>query len=127
MIVADTNLIVALVCETEQTEVALAVWEKDSDWVAPEIWHSEFRNAAVMMLRQKLIGMETALEAYRLASSFVETLPSGTGTIFHLCEQYPITAYDAEFAALAEHLGIQAVSFDPDLTDNGLAVSPDKF
>lgn len=127
MIVADTNLIVALVCETERTQVALAVWERDPDWFAPEIWQSEFRNALVMMLRHKLIGIQTALEAYRLAQSFVETVPAGTGTIFRLCEEYPISAYDAEFAALAEHFGIPAVSFDPDLTENGLAVAPERF
>lgn len=127
MIVADTNLILALVCQTDRTEVALSVWDRDSDWVAPEVWRSEFRNALVMMIRQRHIGVETALEAFRLANAFVETVPAGTGTVLSLCEQYPITAYDAEFAALAEHLGVQAVSFDPDLTENGLAVSPQSF
>lgn len=127
MIVADTNLIAALVCQTDHTETALAVWEKDSDWVAPEIWQSEFRNVLVMMLRQRIIGMQTALEAFRLANAFVETLPAGTGAILNFCEEYPITAYDAEFAALADNLGVKAVSFDPDLTESGLAVSPDKF
>ena len=127
MIVSDTNLIVALVCETENTETAQAVWEKDADWMAPELWQSEFRNALAMMMRQKIIGLKTALEAFRLATSFVDTVAAGTGTILHLCEQYPITAYDAEFAALAEHLGVQAVSFDPDLTKCGLAVHPSEF
>jgi predicted nucleic acid-binding protein len=107
--------------------MALAVWDKDSDWLAPEIWQSEFRNALVMMLRHKVIGMQTALEAYRIAHSFVETVPAGTGAILHLCEQYPITVHDAEFAALAEHFGVPVVSFDADLTGSGLAVSADKF
>ena len=81
MIVADTNLIAALVCQTDHTETALAVWEKDPDWLAPEIWQSEFRNVLAMMLRAKIIGRETALEAFRLANQFVETIPAGTGTI----------------------------------------------
>ncbi len=80
-----------------------------------------------MMLRRKLVGMHAALEAYRIANSFVETHPAGTGTIFRLCEEYPITVYDAEFVALSEHLGIPVVSFDADLTDSGLATNPDQF
>ena len=127
MIVADTNLIAALVCRTEHTETAIQVWEKDSDWVAPEIWQSELRNVMVMLLRSKFIIMDTALETYRLAHHFVETVPAGTGTILRLCEEYPLTAYDAEFAALSQHLGIPTVSFDPDLTGAGLAVTPKQF
>jgi predicted nucleic acid-binding protein len=105
----------------------LAVWDKDADWLAPEIWQSEFRNALAMMLRHRHIGIQTALEAYRLATGFVETLPAGTGTVLQLCEQYPISAYDAEFAALAEHLGIVLVSFDAELVASGLAVAPEDF
>jgi len=127
LIVVDTNLIVALICNTDNTEVALSVWEKDSEWVAPDIWQHEFRNALVMMLRHQVIGKQSALEAFRLANSYVETVPAGTGAILKICEQYPITAYDAEFAALSEQMGLPLVSFDADLTENGLALRPARF
>jgi hypothetical protein len=47
LIVADTNLIVALACKTDHSRLAFAVHQKDPDWIAPTVWQSEFRNAVL--------------------------------------------------------------------------------
>ena len=44
MIAVDTNVIADLYLESEFTARAEALLEIDSDWAAPLLWRSEFRN-----------------------------------------------------------------------------------
>lgn len=127
MIVADTNLVVALACRTDATPLADAVWAKDSEWATPPLWESEFRNATLGMIRAGIIGAKTAEAAFKFAVDRIEVFAVDTGTVLRLAETHNLTAYDAEFAALAEWLNVMAVSFDPDLIKSGLAVHPKDF
>ena len=43
MIVVDTNLLVYLLVPSGLTAQAEAVFEQDSQWIAPLLWRSEFR------------------------------------------------------------------------------------
>ncbi len=47
MIAVDTNIIVYLMVPGENTESAKLLLIKDSMWVAPVLWRSEFRNVLV--------------------------------------------------------------------------------
>ena len=127
MIVADTNLIAALTVKTDASALAFSVLTKDSEWIAPQIWESEFRNALIGMVRVGRIDMKTANAAFALATGHVDTFAVSTGAVLRLAEVYGLSAYDAEFAALAEWLGCQIVSFDDDLLKPGLAVHPKDF
>lgn len=127
MIIADTNLIVALACKTENTGHAFAVQKKDAEWIAPPIWESEFRNVLLAMLRAKIIGINTANAAFQFAAATVETFPVSTGAVLRLAEAHGLTAYDAEFAALSEWIGVSCLSFDTDLLNAGLATHPKDF
>jgi len=127
LIVADTNLIVALACKTEQSAMALAVMAHDKEWVAPPIWQSELRNALLGMMREGKIGINTALAASAFAAENVDTYEVATGAVLRLAETHSLTAYDAEFAVLSEWLGCKTVGFDEHLLKPGLAVHPDKF
>jgi predicted nucleic acid-binding protein len=124
LIVADTNLIIALTCKTDSSALALAVHKKDGDWIAPAIWQSEFRNAVLGMMRQGKIGGAAANSAFIFAASVVETFDVSTPAVLRLAESHGISAYDAEFAALAEWLDCKAVAFDQDLLKPGLAIHP---
>ena len=44
MIVADTILIACLAMPSPYTEAAERVMVRESEWVAPILWRSEFRN-----------------------------------------------------------------------------------
>lgn len=124
MIVPDTNLIVGLVVGDP---VAIAVHAKDSDWVAPLLWQSEMRNALVGMIRAGKFSIKTAAELFLAADRSVQSHESSTTAVLRVAEAYGLTAYDAEFAALAEWLDAPLVSVDSDLVTPGLAVHPKHF
>jgi predicted nucleic acid-binding protein len=127
LIVTDTNLIIALALKTSASAEADKVRQRDNEWAAPVLWESEFRNALLGMLRAGNIGMQTALAAYKFAAENVTGYTVSTSAVLRLAEAHGLTAYDAEFAALAEWLDCECISFDPDLLKVGLAVLPSKF
>jgi predicted nucleic acid-binding protein len=127
LIVADANLIAALAVKTDASALAFAVLTKDSEWIAPQIWESEFRNALIGMVRAGKINLKTAHAAFALTAESVETFSVSTGAVLRLAEAYGLSAYDAEYAALAEWLDCQIVSFDHDLLKPGLAIYPKDF
>ena len=127
MIVADANLIAALAVKTDASALAFAVLTKDSEWMAPQIWESEFRNALIGLVRAGKINLKTANAAFALAAESVETFSVSTGAVLRLAEAFGLSAYDAEYAALAEWLDCQLVSFDDDLLKAGLAIHPKDF
>ena len=127
MIVVDTNLIVALSVKTEQSALAVSLLKRDADWVAPPIWESEFRNAMLGMIRAGIIGHSTAVAAHKFAAEVVQVFAPSTGAVLRLAETHGITAYDAEFASLAEWLEVPCLSFDEHLLKPALAVNPKDF
>ena len=114
MIVADTNLIVYLFLQTERTAAAEAAFGRDPDWVAPLLWRSEFRNALATQVRRGDLVLADALamadraerrmvgREFRVASTMVLSLAATSGC----------TAYDCEFVALAQGLGVRLVTDD---------------
>jgi predicted nucleic acid-binding protein len=127
LIVVDTNLIVALAVKTAQSEIADKVRTKDAEWVAPPIWESEFRNALLGMIRAGVLGHQPAVAAHKFAVENIQTLPTSTSAVFRIAETHGLTAYDAEFASLAEWLEIPCLSFDDHLLKPGLATHPAVF
>lgn len=114
MIVADTNLIAYFFIPGHFSAKAKAVFLKEPDWAAPSIWKSEFRNVLATYLRSGHLALDTALaiasEAERLLHGNEFSVP--TEKILRLVMQSKCSAYDCEFAALAEELGIQLVTSD---------------
>ena len=60
MIVADTNLIAYLMIEGDFTPQAELVYQLDSNWIAPYLWRSEFRNILALYLRKNYLSMAEA-------------------------------------------------------------------
>lgn len=131
MIVADNAMISYLLIPGEYTDEAERVRSLDSDWVAPSLWVSDFRN----VLRNYIVGDHIALEkavaymdgaeslmrgrAYGVSSAEVLTLASGSGC----------TAYDCEYVALAKTAGVQLVTTDKEVLREfpDVAVHPEHF
>lgn len=125
MIVADTNLIAYLLIQGEHTELARKALRKDAEWAAPLLWRSEFSNVLALYMRQGELELEGAVqlvgEALRLMTGREFRVPCER--VLGLVSRSWRSAYDCEFAALAEDLSATLVSSDarlvaafPDLT-----------
>jgi predicted nucleic acid-binding protein len=117
VIIADTNLIAYLLIRGQNTAEAEAVFRKDSQWVAPRFWRSELRNVLVLSLRHKLIEMEDALEAMEQAERLIggQEFEVESSRVLRLAATSGCSAYDCEFVALAQNLGVPLVTSDREL------------
>ena len=117
MIVADSNLIASCVLESEATEAALRLRRRDGDWAVPRLWRYEVMNIFATLTRT---GRLAAGMAERLYAPLEDALRAGErdpspASVFALCEKHGITAYDAQFVALARALGCPLYTQDKEL------------
>ena len=116
MIVADTNLILYVNISSELSLLALRVLQKDSHWITPPLWQSEFRNALAGYMRRGM-SLEMAQEIMKDALRVMEErqVVPNSNRVLALAAHSSCTAYDCEFVALAEQLGIPLVTADQQL------------
>jgi predicted nucleic acid-binding protein len=114
VIVVDANVLVYAVLPGEQTEAALAAMEKDPEWVAPPLWRSEVRNVLATTMRLRGLSLEDAVTAFRHAARVVLDAPTPLDThhVLALARRTQASAYDCEYVALAESLGLTFVTGD---------------
>jgi len=131
VIVTDTNLIVCLVVTNDRSELAAAVSEADPIWVAPLLWRSEFRNALSKYILFGGMTLNTALLALRSAEEVVagREYQVSSEQVLELVVQSKCSAYDCEFVALAQDLGVPLVTTDKQILKAfpKTAVSMEKF
>ncbi len=117
MIVVDTNVVAYLYLPGELTVHAEALLERDSDWTAPVLWRSEFRNILAGYMRRGAIAFE---QACRLQAEAESLLAGGehdvdSSRVLELVRGSDCSAYDCEFVALAMQLGAKLVTMDAKL------------
>lgn len=114
MIVVDTNIIAHLHLTTEWSRRSCDLLQKDADWSAPLLWRSEFRNVLGGYLRKGALSLEQArqvmAEALRTMSGREFSISSNR--VLDLTAASACTAYDCEFVALAQDLGVRLVTAD---------------
>ncbi len=117
MIVVDTNLLVYLYVPSGLTARAEAVFARDSDWVAPLVWRSEFRSALVGLIRQGQLTVPLAGEMAHRAESWMSGREYAVTTddVLRLAEGSDCSAYDCEFVAVAQDLAVRLVTADRQL------------
>ena len=103
MIIADANLIVSKFLVTEATSAAEEVYRKDGNWRAPRLWRYEVLNALSNLMKAGMISKVKVSEVYNRASAFMQyheqdALPE---RVIDLVDNHKLTAYDAQYAALA--------------------------
>lgn len=114
MIVADTNLVSYLLIEGERTAEVRQVWSADPDWILPSLWRSEFLNVLTTAHRAGVLSRDQAMLAWERAVSLFdghEADPVGERVLLIAIEKH-ISAYDAQFVAIAEELGVPLVTAD---------------
>jgi len=97
-------------------EAALA---KDPHWIAPLLWHSEFRNILGLAIRKKALTLDVAQEIMRKAEASLEgsEFAVSSDAVLQLVARTNCTAYDCEFVALAHAEGVQLVTADLQILD----------
>lgn len=117
MIVVDSNVLAYLYLPGEYTAAAGALLEQDSDWAAPILWRSEFRNILAGYMRRKAITFEQAYSLQREAESLLEGAEFEVETlaVLELVRDSDCSAYDCEFIALAMRLDTIMVTMDKKL------------
>ena len=114
MIVVDTNVIAYLLIPGDFTENARATLRKDPEWVAPLLWRSEFRNVLALYLHKNLLPLSQALQIMGEAESLMHDREYETPSaqVLSLSAASRCAAYDCEFVALAQELGVPLVTSD---------------
>jgi len=117
MIVVDSNVLASLYLTGEYTAAAEALLEQDSDWAAPILWRSEFRNILAGYMRRKAITFEQAYSLQREAESLLEgsEFEVETRAVLELVRDSDCSACDCEFIALAVRLDTIMVTMDKKL------------
>jgi predicted nucleic acid-binding protein len=131
VIVADATLIAYFAVRNEQSELADAVCETDAVWAAPLLWRSEFRNALVKYMRHAGMSLGSAMLALQSAEEIMggREYRVSSEPVLELAAQSKCTAYDCEYVALAQDLGVPLVTADKQILRAfpKTAVSLEKF
>ncbi|HYX21957.1 MAG TPA: type II toxin-antitoxin system VapC family toxin [Thermoanaerobaculia bacterium] len=117
MIVVDTNVLAYLWLPGDRTPQAEKLLRRDSDWNAPLLWRSEFRNVLAGCLRRGDLDLETALQIADEAEGQMRgrefSVPSSQ--VLARVAVSDCSAYDCEFVVLAEELSVPLVTSDEKL------------
>jgi predicted nucleic acid-binding protein len=114
VIVVDTNVLVYLHLPGEHTEHAERVLRRDPVWAAPLLWRSEFRNVLAVYMRQGRLSLDHALRLVDNAESLLQGREYTVSSVrvLSLVAGTRCSAYDGEFVALAQDLGLSLVTSD---------------
>ncbi|MDE1998533.1 MAG: type II toxin-antitoxin system VapC family toxin [Burkholderiales bacterium] len=117
MIVVDSNVMAYLYLPCEYTVAAEALLERDSEWAAPVLWRSEFRNILAGYLRRKTISFEQVCSLQAEAESLLDGLEHEVSSrdVMELVRDSDCSAYDCEFIALANKLETKLITMDKKL------------
>jgi predicted nucleic acid-binding protein len=114
VIVVDSNVIAYCWLNGPMTGLAQRVRVKDPEWSVPVLWRSEMRSILAGYLRD---GSLSAADTRRVMRQ-VEAALAGfehlvsSDAVLKVIEVSPLSAYDAEFVALAAELSVQLVTED---------------
>ena len=131
MIIVDTNVIAYLWIPGLHTSQAESALRKDANWAAPLLWRSEFRNILTGYIRRNQISFDTAMQLMEEAEDQMRGREYTVSSVhvLNLVRKSSCSAYDCEFVALAEDLGVPLLTTDRKILSAfpSVAVSLGKF
>lgn len=114
MIVADTNFVAYFLLGGVHFDAARVIYRRDQEWSAPVLWRSEFANVLAGSMRRGELSVTAAEDTFGFAEELLRNreyfVPPSR--ILQLVDASPCSAYDCEFVALAQILGVQLVTSD---------------
>jgi len=128
LIVIDTHLAVCLLLPGNADQRADELLVRDSRWVVPGLFFSEFKSVLSGLLRQGAINLNDAIAYVNEAETVLERVPFSPnhGRILELSLGSGCPSYACEFVGLAEMLEVPLVTVDPKVLQAfpRLAMSP---
>ncbi|WP_458069831.1 type II toxin-antitoxin system VapC family toxin [Rhodanobacter sp. BL-MT-08] len=117
MIVVDSNVLAYLYLPGEHSAAADALLESDSEWAAPILWRSEFRNVLAGYMRRKALDFHQACALQSEAENLLQgnEFEVDSLAVLELVRDSDCSAYDCEFIALANKLDTKLVTMDKKL------------
>jgi predicted nucleic acid-binding protein len=114
MIVVDTNVIAYLFLKGEHFNKSKALLGYDPEWIAPQLWRSEFCNVLAFYIRHENLRIEDAQALMHEAELFMQDneYTVNSNEILELVKKSSCSAYDCEFIALAQRLNLWLYTSD---------------
>ena len=114
MIVVDTNVMIHLLMGGEHGPDAALLLQQNPEWATPVILMSELRNVLLGYVRRGALVPDQAKAMTDDAASILgDRLATVSGDhVFDVALECGLTAYDAEFVALARTLGVSLATLD---------------
>lgn len=117
MIVVDTNTIAYLLLSNPPNNHSQDIdqlVERETDWIAPYLWRSEFRNILATYVRKQLLDIQSAVEIQLQAERILlqNEYQVDSKQVLMLAADSGCSAYDCEFVALAKSLKIPLITAD---------------
>lgn len=131
MIVVDSNIIAYLMIPSDRTKEVEKLLLKDSEWITPLLWRSEFRNILTLYMKQSQMSLVLAEQTIARAENLLSEREYGvlSSDVLALTYEKSLSAYDAEYVVLAINFGVPLITVDKKLLKEAseYAVSPTKY
>ena len=118
MIVVDTNIISYLYISGNRSQDSEDLLSADSNWVAPILWRSEFRNVLALYLRKNILDFDEVLLIIQQAEQLLsnDEYDISSTHVMQLVKNSKCSAYDCEFVALAQYLDVPLITADKNIS-----------
>jgi len=125
VIVVDTNVVAYLLLQGSHTPAAEALLLEHPEWAAPPLWRSECRNVLAGALRRGDLSITQALALQEQAERHVIVHEEGVQSerVLQLVASSRCSAFNCEFVAAAQQLGVPLITADRALLDAFPAVA----
>ena len=127
MILVDTKIVAQLILDTVHSEKARMLLELDPEWHSEEFILVELINVLSKQVRGGYVSLASADIAFDKAASIIayNLHAAEDHRVLETSVRYSITAYDARYITLAQHLGVPLITEDrklraavPELTES---------
>ena len=114
MIVVDVNVVAYFFIEGGKTRLARELMRRDPDWRLPPLWRHEYLNVLATYARQGGATLEQARGLWRRALELLgpREQSADAEAALAIAISHPVSAYDGQYAALAQQLGAVLVTED---------------
>ena len=114
MIVVDVNVIAYLLIAGEKSADAQALHELDPDWILPDLWRDEFLNILATYVQQGGADLESAGALWQSAVALFgpQERAADPLSVLGLAHRYRLSAYDAQYLAVAVQLSVPLITED---------------